>query len=80
MSRDIFISYAREDQRRVETLNEFLKAQGWLMWWNRNISIGRRFSSEIENALKSARCMRAFAQKYPALGWHDNQSVHSLRL
>jgi hypothetical protein len=54
---DIFISYAREDRPRAETLARALEAQGWSVWWDRTIPAGKTFDNVIEAALASTRCV-----------------------
>jgi hypothetical protein len=44
---DIFISYASPDRPRAQVLAEALKAQGWSVWWDRNIPAGTRFAQVI---------------------------------
>ncbi len=54
---DIFISYAREDRALADQLAEVLVAQGWSVWWDRNIASGEPFDQVIEDALAAARCV-----------------------
>ena len=44
---DIFISYARHDRKRVEPLAQALAAQGWSVWWDRDIPSGKSFDEFI---------------------------------
>ena len=57
MSTDIFISYAREDRSRVKPLAQLLQAEGWSVWWDPEIPVGRSFDEVIEEALDAARCV-----------------------
>ena len=54
---DIFISYAREDRDRAETLANVFAALGWSVWWDRNIIAGQAFDHAIEAALEEAKCV-----------------------
>lgn len=57
MSIDIFMSYASQDRDRVRPLVDALKAQGWSVWWDREIVPGADFEAHIEAAMADARCV-----------------------
>ena len=52
---DIFISYARADQSRIEKLSVALQEEGFDVWWDQHISGGSEFSAAIERALNAAK-------------------------
>ena len=54
---DIFISYAREDREKAKAIAAVFEAQGWSVWWDRNIPPGRSFDQVIEEALSAAQCV-----------------------
>ncbi len=54
---DVFVSYARDDARRVEPLVSLLKANGCDVWWDRDIAPGTQFEAQIEAALAAAQCV-----------------------
>lgn len=54
---DIFISYASEDREWVRGLASEFEAQGWSVWWDRNIPTGRSFTAVIEEALGEAKAI-----------------------
>jgi hypothetical protein len=54
---DVFISYARSDHERAGRLAAVLEAQGWTVWWDREIPPGATFDEHIEKALAGARCV-----------------------
>lgn len=54
---DLFISYSTADRSKVERLAQALEAEGWSVWWDRNILAGRRFNQEISRELAAARCV-----------------------
>ena len=54
---DIFLSYVREDIKRAEALAKALVAQGWRVFWDRNIPPGDTWTSDIGKALDEARCV-----------------------
>jgi len=65
---DIFISYAREDRKKIEALAKGFENQGWSVWWDRKIPPGKTFAQVIEEELADARCV--------VVAW-SNQSVKS---
>ena len=50
----LFLSYSREDVRRVEPLAAALEGLGHKVWWDRHLSGGEEFVDAIEQALESA--------------------------
>lgn len=51
---DIFISYARADRDRIEKLAAALEAEGYSVWWDRELTGGEEFATEIERELEIA--------------------------
>ena len=54
---DIFLSYASEDRDRVQPLVRVLEQQGYSVWWDKKIPIGKTFDEVIEEAIESAKCV-----------------------
>ena len=54
---DIFISYARRDERLAEGLAETLRREGWTVWWDAFLRVGEVFSEGLLAALAEARCV-----------------------
>jgi formylglycine-generating enzyme required for sulfatase activity len=54
---DIFLSYAREDLRRVKPVVDALAAHGWSVWWDPQIQPGQTWDHVIQTALDAARCV-----------------------
>ncbi len=54
---DIFVSYAREDETRIEPLARALTDHGWSVFWDRDIPAGQTWRSHIGNALAGVRCV-----------------------
>jgi len=55
---DLFISYAREDQRKVKRLADaFTSTKGWSVWWDQRLHGGEQFTREIQDALSHSRCV-----------------------
>ena len=54
---DIFVSYASEDRERIQPIIKVLEKNGWSVWWDRKIPIGRTFDDVIEEAIDDAKCI-----------------------
>lgn len=54
---DIFLSYASRDVGRIERLVEILEQQGWSVWWDLKIRIGKSFDQVIEEEITKAKCI-----------------------
>ncbi|NNL87521.1 MAG: TIR domain-containing protein [Marinicaulis sp.] len=63
---DIFISYARADRNKIEKLAAALEAEGYSVWWDRQIVGGDEFSTDIERELNAAKAV--------IVGWSDSGS------
>jgi hypothetical protein len=53
----IFMSYAREDEQRVQPLIQILQKEGWSVFWDRRIPAGQTWRGYIGKALDSANCV-----------------------
>lgn len=53
----IFISYAREDEARIQPLVRALEKEGWSVFWDRRIPAGQTWRSYIGKALTDASCV-----------------------
>ena len=51
---DIFLSYARDDREKAESLARTLQEAGWSVWWDRSILPGSSYEQVIEHELSSA--------------------------
>jgi hypothetical protein len=77
---DIFISYANEDQLRVEPLAKALENHGWSVWWDRNIPPGGTFSQVIEEAITKANCVVVvWSEKSIKSDWVQNEAAEGAR-
>lgn len=54
---DIFISYSGEDKTNVKLIAQLLEQQGWSVWWDRQIPIGKQFDTVIEEELQKSFCV-----------------------
>lgn len=50
----IFLSYARDDAAKAARVAQALEGQGHIVWWDKQIGAGSRFSKEIDSALRGA--------------------------
>jgi formylglycine-generating enzyme required for sulfatase activity len=53
---DIFISYASEDRDKVKPLAKALETQGWTVFWDFTIPVGKTWRQVITGALDDAKC------------------------
>jgi tetratricopeptide (TPR) repeat protein len=51
---EVFLSYAREDERRARQVADAIEKAGHNVWWDRDLASGTRYGEEIEQALKGA--------------------------
>lgn len=51
---DVFVSYAREDQARVEPIVKAIEAAGLTVWWDKDIGGGSDFVFDTEKELDDA--------------------------
>ena len=54
---DIFLSYDSADLDRIKPLVDALKAEGWSVWWDRELFAGPSFEEKIQDALDEATCV-----------------------
>jgi ubiquinone/menaquinone biosynthesis C-methylase UbiE len=54
---DIFISYAKEDREVARKISKLFEDEGWSVWWDRKIPIGKTWRNVLEQVLQNMRCM-----------------------
>jgi len=52
---EIFISYSREDRDWVERLASQLQSEGYSVWWDWDLLVGKRYRETIDNELQTCR-------------------------
>jgi hypothetical protein len=52
---DIFISYSREDREWVSKLAEAIQAEGFTVWWDWDLLVGKRYRETIETELQTCK-------------------------
>lgn len=78
---DIFISYSSEDKTNVKVIAELFEQQGWTVWWDRQIPIGQRFDTVIEEELVKAYCVIViWTQRSIASEWVKNEANEASQL
>ena len=53
---NIFISYS-EDRDWAQRLAQALEQEGWSVWWDRKIAVGKSYQRVIEAELEAADCV-----------------------
>lgn len=53
----MFISYKREDRRRIQPLARALEERGYTVWWDLEIVAGDKWKRRIKQELDAARCV-----------------------
>ena len=53
---DVFISYARADEKYAEKIANILKGWDFTVWWDRSILPGEDFRKKIKGQLETAKC------------------------
>jgi len=72
---DIFLSYAREDEARIQQLISALSKQGWSVFWDQRIPAGQTWRSYIGKALGDASCVIvAWSHQSIASSWVSEES------
>ncbi|MDQ8020244.1 MAG: toll/interleukin-1 receptor domain-containing protein [Moraxellaceae bacterium] len=73
---DVFISYASEDRASAHLLAQALAAQGWSVWWDREIVTGEAFDHAIERELEAAACVVVvWSEHSVASEWVKNEAA-----
>lgn len=54
---EVFLSYAREDVAIARQVAEYLLEEGWSVFWDREIPVGKTWEDVIEEQLSRAACV-----------------------
>lgn len=75
MAPDVFLSYAREDISKARELVRILEQEGWDVWWDKEITPGRDFELEIDQALANAKAVLVlWSSNSVASNWVRNEA------
>ena len=73
---DIFVSYASNDRDRILPLVKMLEAEGWSVWWDRELVAGPSFEEKIQEALDQAGCVVvAWSNSAIKSGWCRDEAT-----
>jgi adenylate cyclase len=76
---DIFVSYASDDRDRILPLVEMLEAEGWSVWWDRELAAGPSFEEKIQEALDQAGCVVvAWSNSAIKSGWCRDEAQEGI--
>jgi len=53
----VFLSYSHEDLPRVRSLVTALEAEGYSVWWDRELRPGESFEATIDREIQAAQCV-----------------------
>jgi peptidyl-prolyl cis-trans isomerase A (cyclophilin A) len=77
---DIFISYAHQDRPWASKLATVLGQQGWSVFWDRRIPVGKSFDQVIEQHLDAARCVIVLWSEHSiSSDWVKNEASEGAR-
>jgi hypothetical protein len=54
---DIFLSYSSKDRDRAKAVVKALERQGWSIWWDTKIGIGKTWDDVLEEQIAASRAM-----------------------
>lgn len=77
---DVFVSYAREDQRLAARLVQALEARGLSVWWDQHLAAGSRHREEALSAVNKARAVAVLWSKHSVVSdWVPGEAKHGAR-
>jgi len=56
---DIFLSYSQEDQAKAASVAAALAREGWVVFWDREIPVGKSWDQVIDDQLPAAKAITA---------------------
>lgn len=75
---DIFVSYAREDQRSARMIVAQLTSAGFSVWWDDGIHAGTQWDAEINNKLLASKAVIVLWSPFSAASeWVRREATHA---
>jgi len=72
---DLFLSYAREDEKFAADLAGELQGRGWTLWWDTALLPGDPFALQIETCLRAAKAVLVLWSKASVRSmWVNNEA------
>lgn len=76
---EIFLSYSREDLERVKPLVSALEAEGYSVWWDRDLLPGESFEETIDREIQQADCVVAvWSENSIESQWVKNEALEGM--
>jgi hypothetical protein len=77
---DVFLSYAREDEKAAKSIAELLTRVGWSVFWDRSIPLGQEWRTFIDDAIESARCVVVLWSEHSVVSrWVVDEAEEGIR-
>jgi cellulose biosynthesis protein BcsQ len=76
----VFLSYAREDRERVQSIAEMLSSRGFDVWWDRSIPAGVQYDRAVAAALDASAVVIVFwSRASVASTWVTQEAEEGMR-
>ena len=76
---EVFLSYAHQDLPRVRPLVKALEAEGYSVWWDRELQPGESFEATIDREIQAAKCILVVWSVHSvASQWVKNEALEGL--
>lgn len=77
---NIFLSYASQDRPFAAAMAHLLAADGWTVWWDRDIRAGQQFARVIEAEVDNAQCIIVLWSHVSVLSdWVQAEAAEGMR-
>jgi hypothetical protein len=77
---DIFISYSKHDSEPTRVLAEYLKEEGYSVWWDTDLTVGDKFRDVVNQELDAAKAVIVIWTTYSVTSdWVISEAQHAYR-